>query len=264
MRKTQTQPINRHRLKYSNVHRSHDQPMNDGAYFNISRWITFDVRLPVHQVSWHANFLCKFPDLNKAQTCNVGAMFFSKKSTNDCPIESIDHRVIIDFFRTRKKKREGTLDAEAAAAAGKLSICLPCLCVTVCIWNIDQSPSIFFFLHIHHHPVDMISTTHSRRVQRPAKLQLAAILEKELSQTRRNLPWLSICYQNGWMAPHLSCTHLFHKWPPSRSQGRRVINDSRLVPHLPARTTHAARTKIHWITDADVWIYSRWSRTLCL
>ena len=209
-------------------------------------------------------FLCKFPDLNKAQTCNVGAMFFFKEInqwlSNRKYRSSSNHR----FLSDTKKKSEGTLDAEAAAAAGKLSICLPCLCVTVCIWNIDQSPSIFFFLHIHHHPVDMISTTHSRRVQRPAKLQLAAILEKELSQTRRNLPWLSICYQNGWMAPHLSCTHLFHKWPPSRSQGRRVINDSRLVPHLPARTTHAARTKIHWITDADVWIYFRWSRTLCL
>ena len=206
------------------------------------------------QISWFkqgANVQCG---------CHVFFKEINQWLSNRKYRSSSNHRFLSD---TKKKKWRDT--RRRSSSSGWKIIDL--LALSVCdglhlkYWPVAVH---FFFLHIHHHPVDMISTTHSRRVQRPAKLQLAAILEKELSQTRRNLPWLSICYQNGWMAPHLSCTHLFHKWPPSRSQGRRVINDSRLVPHLPARTTHAARTKIHWITDADVWIYSRWSRTLCL
>ena len=55
--------------------------------------------------------------------------FFSKKSTNDCPIESIDHRVIIDFFRTRKKKKWRDTRRRSSSSGWKI---IDLLALSVC------------------------------------------------------------------------------------------------------------------------------------
>ena len=91
--------------------------------------------------------------------------FFSKKSTNDCPIESIDHRVIIDFFRTRKKKVKGhSTPKQQQRLENYRSACL------VCVWRsaseILTSRRPFFFPphpppprgHDKHHPLTQGAT----------------------------------------------------------------------------------------------------------